>query len=425
MTPDKLVISLWDFSWYVRTGEGEPFADLDAAFTQALERGYNTVRICAMPFLLFGSGLDTSALRLGPLGGGYGQGLRWYDVKAETTIDARAHLLAFFRAAQRHGMHVIVSSWEYQQSSAFAATSDWWDTLRAVPPAERPDRLADAHADLMDLLVAEGLADVVAYTEIHNEVQYGHLTEGQPAGADPIVELGPALEKAIERFRARHPGRRITVNYGGVPHASMRGVPSNIDVLAVHPYVYGVLGALIEEFGLRRPVEEFPQEAAAAILRPDAPPVTAWTVPAEHAWRMQATIIQRAELYVHDWTDPAAFDRWLYDHYGEHRIAMVDKLRTWLEIAADRAAELGVPLVLGEGWVGYTPLHGQFEEGPVGAEICRLAVREAARLGAWGTVVCSNAAPQHPMWADIALQQECSSLFSSPTAPASAPGRSS
>jgi hypothetical protein len=65
--PDRLTITLWDFSWYVRTGEGEPFADLDAAFAQAVERGYNTVRICAMPFLLFGSGLDTSALTLGPL----------------------------------------------------------------------------------------------------------------------------------------------------------------------------------------------------------------------------------------------------------------------------------------------------------------------------------------------------------------------
>jgi hypothetical protein len=47
--PDRLAISLWDFSWYVRTGPGEPFEDLDAAFAQAVERGYNTVRICAMP----------------------------------------------------------------------------------------------------------------------------------------------------------------------------------------------------------------------------------------------------------------------------------------------------------------------------------------------------------------------------------------
>ena len=65
----------------------------------------------------------------------------------------------------------------------------------------------------------------------------------------------------------------------------------------------------------------------------------------------------------------------------------------------------------GEGWVGYTPLHGRFEEGPVGAEICRLGRRRAAGVGAWGTVVCSNAAPQHPMWSDVALQQECNETF--------------
>ena len=47
--PPRLTITLWDFSWYVRTGPGEPFEDLDTAFAEAVERGYNTVRICAMP----------------------------------------------------------------------------------------------------------------------------------------------------------------------------------------------------------------------------------------------------------------------------------------------------------------------------------------------------------------------------------------
>src|SRR3712207_2227649 len=131
--PDKLTVSLWDFSWYVRTGEGEPFSDLDAAFVQAVERGYNTVRICAMPFLLFGSGLDTTRLQLTRMGGEYGQGTRWYDVKADTVIDGRAHLLALFEAAKRHDCFVIVSSWEYQQSPAFLADSSWSDALMAVP----------------------------------------------------------------------------------------------------------------------------------------------------------------------------------------------------------------------------------------------------------------------------------------------------
>ena len=411
--PEHLTITLWDFSWYVRTGPGEPFEDLDTAFAEAVARGYNTVRICAMPFLLFGSGLDTSALALGPLGGEYGQRVRWYDVATPTTIDAREHLLELFRAARRHDCFVIVSSWEYQQSPAFAREPAWYDALRAVAPEERAERLADAHAELQSWLVGEGLDDRVAFTEIHNEVQAGHLVEGLSAGrAAAAVELRPRLERAVDRFHARHPDRLCTVNYAGVPHGGMRGIPENVDVLAVHPYVYGVLQALIEEFGLRGDVADFPQaRAEAELLLPGAPPLEDWTVPEQDRWKLDATIICRPEMYVHDWGDASAFDRWLYDHYGEHRVAMADRVTLWLEVAADWAAGHDVPLVLGEGWVGYTPLDGTFEEGPVGSAICRRAVAEAGRVGAWGPVVCSNAAPHHSMWDDVALQIECNALF--------------
>ncbi len=79
--PRRLTITLWDFTWYTQTAPGEPFHDLDRAFAQAVERGYNTVRICAMPFLLFGDhGIDTHRLRISGMGAGVGQGTRWYDV---------------------------------------------------------------------------------------------------------------------------------------------------------------------------------------------------------------------------------------------------------------------------------------------------------------------------------------------------------
>ena len=411
--PERLTITLWDFSWYVRTGPGEPFADLDVAFAQAVDRGYNTIRICAMPFLLFGSGLDTRALRLGPLGGAYAQRVRWYDVAAETTIDAREHLLELFRAAKRYDCYVITSSWEYQQSPAFAAGSDWYRALAAVAPEDRAEVLARAHADLVDLLEAEDLADRIAFVELHNEVQVGHLTEGLPLDRDAaVLALRPRLERGIDVFHERHPDVPVTVNYAGVPVASMRGIPENVDVLVVHPYVYGVLDELIAAYGMRGPVEEFGQEKARRdLLLPDASDLTDWTLPPEHRWRLDAMIICKPEIYVHDWVDTQAFDRWLYEHYGEHRIAMELKLCLWLDVAADWAAEHGVPLVLGEGWIGYTPLESTFEEGPVGAQLCRRAMAESRRVGAWGSIVCSNAAPHHPMWADIELQRECNALF--------------
>ena len=411
--PEKLTITLWDFSWYVRTGPGEPFEDLDRAFAEAVQRGYNTVRICAMPFLLFGSGLDTSALRLGPLGGGYGQRVRWYDVAAATVIDARAHLLELFRAAERHGCFVIISSWEYQQSSAFAASSAWCDALMAVEPEQRGVRLAEALADLVDLLEAEGLDDRIAFTEIHNEVQVGHLADGLTGDrSELVVAMRSRLARAVDAFHARHPDRLCTVNYAGVPAASMRGIPDNLDVLVVHPYVYGVLDAFIAEYGLRGPVEQFDQiKAERDLLLPGAPKLADWAP--DQLWRWDATIVAKPEIYVHDWGNAESIDRWLYEHYGAHQQQMATKLALWLDVARDWAVEHGVPLVFGEGWVGYTPRDGRFEEGPIGAEFCRLAMRESARVQAWGSIVCSNAAPQHAMWADLALQVECNAIFTS------------
>src|SRR5690606_5198324 len=155
--PDRLTISLWDFSWYARTAPGDAFADLDRCFAEAVERGHNTVRICAMPFLLFGmDDVDTTALTFTPLGGEYGQRTRWYDVKGTAKMDGRQRLLDLFTAARRHDCYVIVSSWEYQQSPCFLDGPRWWDALAAVPPEQRPAALADALADLVAYLAEHG-----------------------------------------------------------------------------------------------------------------------------------------------------------------------------------------------------------------------------------------------------------------------------
>ncbi|MBO0826156.1 MAG: hypothetical protein J2P24_00100 [Streptosporangiales bacterium] len=410
--PDRLTVTLWDFSWYVRAGEGDAFADLDACFAAAVERGYNTVRVCAMPFLLFGSGIDHTSLTFTPLGGEYGQRTRWYDVRSTVRMDGRQHLLDLFTAARRHDCYVILSSWEYQQSPCFLDSPAWADALFAVPAKDRADVLADALADLVAFLGEHDLADRIAFVELHNEVQGTRLADVAEDGERPIAALRPLLENAVERFRERHPRQLVTANYAGVPVAEMRHLPTNVDVAVFHPYVYGVLGELVETFALRDDERPFAQERAyAELLRPGAPPVDEWRLPETERWRARATIMRQRELYAHDWCDPAKWDRWLYDRYGEHRVAMDEKLRLWIDVAADWAAANGVPLVFGEGWVGYTPLHGTFEEGPVGAAFCERAVQLSQDVGAWGTVVCSNAAPQHPMWGDVPLQRRLNEAF--------------
>jgi hypothetical protein len=384
---------------------------------QAVDRGFNTIRICAMPFLLFGSGLDTSELTFDRLSDDYAANVRWYDVGGRTTIDGRKHLLALFEACRRHGVFVILSSWEYQQSSAFAVDSSWWDALIAVPPDDRATRLAEAFSHMLDFLTEHGVDDLVVFTELHNEVQGGHLTEGLVrTGVDDgelIVALKPRLSRGIARFHELQPSRPVTVNYAAVPLGGFRGVPSEIDVFVVHPYVYGVLDETTRVLHMHGPLADFAPDDhdARDLLRAGAPPASEWVLPEADSWKYQASIIGAMMYFVHNWVDPAQFDRYLYERYESHRHEMSRVLRTWIDAASDFAIGHGIPLVFGEGWIGYTPLESEFEGGPVGAEFCRLAMRESRRVGAYGTVVCSNAAPHHPMWSDVALQVECNEMF--------------
>ncbi|WP_456286420.1 hypothetical protein M1D46_01795 [Microbacterium sp. JZ70] len=412
--PEKLTISLWDFTWYTRTGPGEPFEDLDRAFAEAVDRGYNTVRICAMPFLLFRSGLDTTRASFGPLGGEYAQGTRWYDVQHRVEVDALEHTRELFRAAKRHGVFVIVSSWEYQQSSSFYGDRSWFDALLAVDPDERAVVLADALADLYDELERHDLADRVAFVELHNEVQYGMLTDGITRdGVDPVLLLTDRLTRGLDRFHHRLPHVPVTVNYARVPVNAMRAIPANIDVAVFHPYIYGALGELMETLALRDEAR-FDTARARPFLRPGAPEYEDWQPPQADLWRKEATIVGKPEIFVHDWCDPDAWDRYLYQRQALFDPEMHLKLQVWIDVAADFSRARGIPLVFGEGWIGYTPLNTWYEEGPIGTEFHRTAARRARDVGAWGAVVSSNAAPHHPMWGEIELQRECTDLFGGP-----------
>src|SRR5690606_35490101 len=147
--PERLGVCLWDFSWYTRAGAGEPYADIEQAMAETVARGYNAVRICAAPLLLAGGlGLDAlaEALRFEGLGAATvgevnGQSTRWYDRPGEYVIDVRARFFSFLEAARKQDVVVILASWEYQQSTVFAAHPSWFKANDQVPVNRRHEVL--------------------------------------------------------------------------------------------------------------------------------------------------------------------------------------------------------------------------------------------------------------------------------------------
>ncbi|WP_350347524.1 cellulase-like family protein [Agromyces sp. G08B096] len=405
--PGRLAICLWDFSWYTRAGAGEPYADLDGAMAETVDRGYNAIRICAAPLLVAGGlGLDALARDLtveglgsAPGGGYYGQRTRWYDAPGGYRIDVRSRLFELLEAARRHGVVVILASWEYQQSPAFAADDRWFRAIDAIPLGERFAVLAAAFDRLLTDIAAEGLAQTIAFTELHNEVDFSIL---------PTVQEGG--EEAIAWLRERHPEQLITASYGKPPHLAMHGLSSSLGVAQFHVYSYGVLDALQRRIDIRSEgTAGFPNEQLRALLQDGAPSVAEYGRPA--AWKLEATVVTDQMIYGYDWIDADAWDAWLYDHYGEHREVMLREIESRVVAVAEWARWRGVPAVVGEGWVGYTPRNGSFEEGPVGRALAEHGIRVALDHGVWGVVTCSNAAPHHPMWRDADWQRRMTRLI--------------
>ncbi|OAH50215.1 cellulase-like family protein [Microbacterium oleivorans] len=392
--PDRLAITLWDFSWYTRAGEGDVYADLDAACAEAAALGYNAIRICAAPLLLFGDlGVDDLAHHLeieglGPAasGGYYGQRTRWYDTPGGYALDLYAHLEALFVAARRHGLVLILASWEYQQSPAFAASPRWFEAIDAVPLDHRYAVLGAAWDRMLAWIDERGFRDLIALVELHNEVDFSIL----PAPAD-----GGAAE--VVRLRARHPDLLVTAGYGKPPHLAMHRVPDGLGAAQFHVYSYGVLDALQSRVDIRSEgSDDFPNAELRALLRADAPTPAEYGRPAE--WKLRATVVTDQMVYGYDWVDAAAWDAWLDAEYPRYAEVMHREIESRVIAIAEWARWQGVPAVIGEGWVGYTPLHGGFEESATGRELAEHGIRTALDRGVWGVVLCSNAAPHHPMW---------------------------
>jgi hypothetical protein len=411
--PPRLAITLWDFSWYTRAEDAGPYADLDAACAKAAALGYNTIRICAAPLLLFGglgleglaADLEIEGLGKSPDGGYYGRGTRWYDAPGGYRLNLHERLLELFDAAARHGLVIILASWEYQQSPVFARSPLWFDAIDAVPLADRYRVLADAWDRLINAVTAAGHRERIALVELHNEVDFSIL----PALAD-------GGSSQVHRLRELHPDLLITASYGKPPRLAMHTLADGLGAAQFHVYSYGVLDALQQQIDIRSEATDgFPNPALAALLQPGAPSVADYGRLAD--WKYRATVVTDQMFYGYDWMDADAWDSWLYNEYGQYREVMRREIESRVIAIAAWARWKNIPAVVGEGWIGYTPLHGTFEEGPIGRDLAERGIRTALEHGIWGMVLCSNAAPHHPMWADEAWQRRMNNLIL--TAPAS------
>src|SRR5271154_6923506 len=156
--PPRLTITLWIRGWLMAVNPGEPYFDLDKAFSETVERGYNTIRPeVALNWCFDQQGRPRGPIDVKPWGAGLSDNFRGYNGRAGGRYDALERVLRMYELAKKHNVRVIQTSWEYQDSTPMLADHKLRADVMSTPPAERFERLANMHDRLIQELKRRGL----------------------------------------------------------------------------------------------------------------------------------------------------------------------------------------------------------------------------------------------------------------------------
>lgn len=236
---EKLSVSFW--IWALQDlPPGGCYHDLDARMRELRARGFNCIACDSGAGLAFDlEGRPRGAIEVLEPFPGFSRKIRQqFAVGGAGQCDYRARLLELFRAAKRHGVKIILSSFYYLHSYWYAAETVN-DELFAIPPHERFRRFAGLLARILEELGAHDLLSQLAFAEIFNEA------DGLPfvGGYDNVLNY-PAAER--RRFREEHEealaelGRRypeLTFAYSSAtPFTDPELMPRNAALWNFHSY---------------------------------------------------------------------------------------------------------------------------------------------------------------------------------------------
>ncbi len=239
LKPERLTIAMWDVAYALRHGPGGSFADYDLVLDQAVERGYNTLRIDPMP-----QWLDLS---------NPGRVLEWPDPHQRfmpwnwnTAVKGPIALwvIDFMeKLRKRSSLHYTLSGWWFMPGSPTSPPVP--DVLR------RPANMAEG-AEMWAKMLTDWKRrfgfDGLVYVDIANETPYffpGFLTKFTQAtgtgfgdlpafSAAQSAYLADEINKAMRLLRREFPELRFTTSI----HGDLRwlDVPIELDCLDVHFY---------------------------------------------------------------------------------------------------------------------------------------------------------------------------------------------
>jgi len=106
LSPQRLTIAMWDFSWLFMHYPGGAFEDFDKATDELLERGFNTIRIDAFPLIIgkLDSLNQVITIPGNPL-------FNWGQSDKDRMHSPVQELISFMEITKSKNINVILSTW--------------------------------------------------------------------------------------------------------------------------------------------------------------------------------------------------------------------------------------------------------------------------------------------------------------------------
>lgn len=402
----RLAISFWIWALW-DTGTNGFFNDLDLRMAELIERGFNCIRIEGGAGITHdANGHPRGELAFSPVLPGHGRTTRQMEHMTGGRVDLLKRLIELCTVARRYNVKVILSSWYYLHTFWFT-NEQVTAELIGLPPEKRFIYFARGLDRIIMELKQRGLADVLAFAEIFNEVDGMNWVGGygmEKKSADLLNPFRSLHEEALAFLKTRHPEIRFALDTY-TPWTNTELVPRNMQVWNFHSYylwdVYNIFEGdlLAPDADLNNPQLYAPIRR---FLLKDLVPFQAILDSRKGRPPIDAGWYRRIWLYRN--LDPNAMpelERLLRENLENN----IDHFKQKVVDAAAQAVGLrdahfpGIPLVIGEGasYCADTRLRWE-ERSDAYWEVVEHASRTWRDHGFLGAVVRTNAGPEDPVW---------------------------
>ncbi|MCW5982031.1 MAG: hypothetical protein KIT09_28355 [Bryobacteraceae bacterium] len=324
-------------------------------------------------------------------------------------------MIRLFELAEKRGLYVILTSWEYQDALSHVADERIRDEIVSVPYNDRLMLLAAHYDRLLAEIRKRKLDKRIAFVEVINEFNYPAIfcaapgTPNQtfaawvaaetPSPACSDEQLKELARQAVAFLRERHPDLLITVDYGSAFDFAKWG-PDNLQVADHHVYSDGLPQAFWREAGIGgirrgKPLDPSQSEFLRTHLKPNP---MSWEEILRRGAHVRQSWLPIAWLYEN--LNDEKFDEWCLAHHAEYRQRIRDSMQKKYQAAADYAKATSLPLVVDEGGILYPPQRSRFVMTPEGRSDEEAFVDFAIATGHWGILPTGYTRPDTLTWHD-------------------------